>query len=76
MLLKLVENIENKLENCSCRYFSCKCYIKRRRSTLFENSWKAAAVDIPVVNVTLNTDTDRLGSSIVSGIITKQLTPY
>ena len=31
-------NIENKLENCSCRHFSCKCYIKRRHSTLVENS--------------------------------------
>ena len=31
-------NIENKLENCSRRHFSCKCYIKRRHSTLVENS--------------------------------------
>ena len=51
-----------QLENCSRRHFSCKYYIKRRRSTLVEDSWKAAAVDIPVINITLNTDTDRLGS--------------
>ena len=47
-----------QLENCSRRHFSCKCYIKRRRSTLAEDRWKAAAVDIPVINITLNTDTD------------------
>ena len=51
MLLILVENIENKLENYSRRHFSCKCYIKRRRSTLVENSWKPAAVNIPVTNI-------------------------
>ena len=62
MLLILVENVENKLENRSRRHFSCKYYIKRRHITLVENSWKAAAVDIPVVNITLNTDADRLGS--------------
>ena len=43
------ENIENKLENCSrrhlsckCyinrRHLSCKCYINRRHPTLVENS--------------------------------------
>ena len=32
------ENIENKLENCSRRHFSYKCHIKRRHSTLVENS--------------------------------------
>ena len=31
-------NIENKLENCSRRHFSCKYYNKRRRSLLVENS--------------------------------------
>ena len=31
-------NIENKLENCSRRHFSCKCDIKHRHSTLVENS--------------------------------------
>ena len=31
-------NTENKLENYSCRHFSCKYYIKRRHSTLVENS--------------------------------------
>ena len=34
----LSENIENKLENYSRRHFSCKYYIKRRHSTLVENS--------------------------------------
>ena len=32
------ENIENKLESCSRRHFSCKCYIKRRHVALVENS--------------------------------------
>ena len=27
-----------QLENCSRRHFSCKYYIKRRRTTLVENS--------------------------------------
>ena len=31
-------NTENKLGNYSLRHFSCKCYIKRRHSTLVENS--------------------------------------
>ena len=31
-------NTENKLENYSGRHSSCKCYIKRRHSTLVENS--------------------------------------
>ena len=31
-------NTENKLENYSHRHFSCKYYIKRRHSTLVENS--------------------------------------
>ena len=51
-----------QLDNCSCRHFSCNFYIERRRSTLVEDSWKTAAVDIPIINITLNADTDRLGS--------------
>ena len=51
-----------QLESCSSRHFSCKYYIKRRRSTLVKDSWTAAAVDIPVINITLDVDTDRLGS--------------
>ena len=52
-----------QLENYSRRHFSCKCYIKHRRTTLVENCGEAAAVDIPVINSTLNVDTDRVGSA-------------
>ena len=56
------ENIENKLENCSRRHFSCKCYIKHRHSTLVEDSW-TTAVDVPVINIIVNTNTDRVESA-------------
>ena len=55
-------NTENKLENYSRRHSSCNA-ISNVDTLHWLKTAETAAVDVPVINIILNTNTDRVESA-------------